>query len=228
MNELQTDYLLGQTLLEIEKIDFSTVKELNIENNEYEKTIIQFFETYAQDIIVLSILNQFIFDEEVSKKFGPIVLEKSNEYLTIKEGTTYFIITLTQATAVLKIVKLFMSDLLPLGSIVTLKKELFEDNKEQRVMIEQRNLVPAGKKEYIDYRAIPYPVGVYNESMYLYFSAEAISKIEYYGYTNQDNDSFELALKQSLNESKIYSVYYNQEFTNEHLLNNYEAYKKAN
>ncbi|WP_423364537.1 DUF4176 domain-containing protein [Mycoplasma sp. P36-A1] len=95
-----------------------------------------------------------------------------------------------------------MIDYLPMGSIVRYDNSL--------VMIEQRMVKPLGKNYYIDYRAIPYPTGIFTQAMYLYFNDQDIEEVIFTGYSDAENEGFELGLKEDYINNNVFSVRYQE------------------
>ena len=79
-----------------------------------------------------------------------------------------------------------MSNIYPLGSVVTLKDGT------QKVMIIGRGVVTNGDegKEFFDYVACLYPAGIFNDQM-IYFNQENIDHCFFKGFSDEEEAAFD-------------------------------------
>lgn len=203
MNDIQKNYLIGLLLKQVNSFDMEVLNEANINNDNYLKNIRDFVETYAEDYDLMNKLYEFITSDETEFIADPIMLEKVGLFIEVKEGEQAFTIASGDLLELVVKACCYMIDYLPLGSIVRYASSL--------VMIEQRMVRPKGKDYYIDYRAIPYPTGVFNDQMYLYFNDDDIEEVIFTGYTDEEDEGYELALKESLINSNVFSKKYKEE-----------------
>ena len=217
MNEIQKDYLTGLIFKKLHTYDLASIKEVNINNDNYIVNIEDFIEDYAKDSALIKEIYQFMESEEVFYQNADLSIEKIGLYISVKQVEKYFTISQTDFTNLLIIIQCYMNEYLPLGSVVKLNKEQLqiESSKDLIVVIEQRMIHPKGKSYFIDYRAIPYPMGIFNEQMYVYFSNDDIEEIIYPGYSNPENEGYELALKESLIDNDILAITYQNDSSEE-------------
>ncbi|MDH6603211.1 hypothetical protein OKW23_000340 [Bacilli bacterium PM5-9] len=217
MNDIQKDYLIGLTLKKLKKYDLASIKEVNVNNDSYVENIERFIEKYGKDLSIIEKIYHFIKSDEQLLQENDINIEKIGLYNSIKTSDYYFTISQVDFISILEVIQCYMKDYLPLGSVVKLNKEKLniESSKDLIVVIEQRMIHPKGKQYYIDYRAIPYPMGIFNEQMYVYFSSEDIEEIIFSGYSDPENEGYELALKESLIDNDILSISYQKDFDEE-------------
>ncbi|MEG0283834.1 MAG: DUF4176 domain-containing protein [Erysipelotrichales bacterium] len=209
MNDIQVSYLTGLILKKVSTFDLASLKDVNINNENYAKNIDMFIEKFAGAKEILDI-NEFANSKELIYVSKDLKIEEIGLYVTITFDKIFFTITKVMFKDILMVIDCYMSEYLPLGSVVKIDKDTLgiEHDKDLIVVIEQRMVQPIGMHHYIDYRAIPYPSGVFNEQMYIYFSKKDILEVVFEGYTDMENEGYELALKESLINNDIYSRIY--------------------
>lgn len=202
MNDIQKDYLIGLIIKKIDKYDLDSLKEFNLESKDYIKNVRNFIEKYADDPILMQKIYAYLIGDENEFYVGNIFLEKAGLYLIVKEQEKHFVIKESDFKNLIISAKCYLQEYLPLGSIVKI------ENDDNLYVIEQRMVNQIGKNYYYDYRAIPYPMGIFNEQMYLYFSSNQIENIVFFGYSDLENEGYELALKESFIDNDIFEYAY--------------------
>lgn len=217
MNDIQKNYLVGLILRKIKKYDLESIKEVNINNDDYIQHIESFVEKYAADKEVIDSIYKFMESDETILDISGVTIEKIGLYVSVKSSEKYFTIAQQDFISLLITIECYMQEYLPLGSVVKVNKENLDivSSKDLTVVIEQRMIHPKGKNYYIDYRAIPYPMGIFTEQMYVYFSAMDIEEVVFEGYSDPENEGYELALKESLIDNNIFSANYQSNLQNE-------------
>lgn len=193
MNNMQKDFVIGLLYTRISN-DLS-----NTHDFEQIKLVNSFIESIAGNLVALRNCINAI---EVGKTYlgdghnlfidkGAIIVKMSNASFVYPKDL--FVILLTEAIC-------FMQPYLPLGSIVVCDDKMY--------MVEQRMVQQKGKDYYNDYRLVPYPTGVFVDSMYLYIQSDEIREVIFTGYTDAEDEGYELAIKENLINNKIYSSYF--------------------
>lgn len=96
----------------------------------------------------------------------------------------------------------FLEELLPLGSVVELKKEYMEDHMpvlkkagKVRIVITERYLSYTGNS-YFPYAGVPYPTGTFASSRRLVFSPALVDKVLLTGFTDEQEQAYQYLMKQ--------------------------------
>lgn len=203
MNDIQKNYLIGLLLKQINSFDIETLNDANIDNDNYLKNIRDFIEQFSDNSKLMNELYIFMKSEDTEFISDPVEAENVGLFTNVKFNDQTFTITNGDFTELIINACCYMVDYLPLGSIVRVDGSL--------EMVEQRMVRPKGKDYYIDYRTIPYPTGVFNEQMYHYINDSDIEEVVFTGYTDEENEGFELALKESLIGTNVFSIKYQDE-----------------
>lgn len=96
-------------------------------------------------------------------------------------------------------------DVLPLGSVVDLKKEVVKDLvvnlesiKNVRVVITHRFLFDESEKTYINYGAVPYPAGFTDMRKTIQFTSSAIERVAKRSFEDTDEKAYMCYIKNEL------------------------------
>lgn len=96
----------------------------------------------------------------------------------------------------------FLEELLPLGSVVELKKEYMEDKMpvlqkagKVRIVITERFLSLTGNS-YFPYAGVPYPTGTFGSSRRLMFSPALIDNVLLTGFSDEEEQAYQYLMKQ--------------------------------
>lgn len=208
MNKMQKDFVTGQVIRTIRFIDQARFESLNEGIDNFKSHVESFVEDSAGHRLELISIYNYLISNEESYTSGMNMIEKGRDYVKVASGSHMFKFDLQDFKTLIKTCICYHDDFLPIGSVVKLNDE---EGKEIMVMIEQRMVRQVGRPFYIDYRAVPYPTGIFNEQMYVYFSIDSILEVVFRGYSDAQNEGFELALKENLIEEGIFSIDY-QEF----------------
>ncbi|MDL2211961.1 DUF4176 domain-containing protein [Erysipelotrichaceae bacterium OttesenSCG-928-M19] len=213
MNDIQKNYLVGLILKKVNLLDLEAIKEVNVDNDDYKKNIEMFVEEYAKENAIIADIYNFMQSEEAYYQLETLKVEKIGLYVSVNMQDNYFTIGQTEFIELLQFIECYMREYLPLGSVVKVNKEKLDivSSKDLIVVIEQRMIHPKGKNYYLDYRAIPYPMGIFTEQMYVYFSVDDIDEIIFEGYSDPENEGYELALKESLIDNDILAITYHKD-----------------
>lgn len=206
MNDIQKNYLIGLVLKKVRNLNLDALKDVNISNDDFLNHIETFVETNSSDMQLINKIIAFLESDEIVYMEADLNIEKIGLYNNIKTKEYSFTINQNDFMMILLSLKSYLKEYLPLGTIVKVKD--VQTDEESLVMIEQRMIHLKGKNYFIDYRAIPYPMGIFNEQMYLFFSTEEVLEVVYLGYSDFENEGYELALKESLIDNNIFSVDY--------------------
>lgn len=200
MNEIQQDYLIGLVHKQLDQYNLEELIDVNINNDKYIEYMNNFIDNYILNEDVINDIITFLTSSENYYENNFIAIEKIGVYVSVTNELEHFTMLGEDFKDLLVCAKQYLKEYLPLGSIVKLKK----NDKEVMLVIEQRMVQPKGMDFYIDYRGIPYPTGAFNESMYVYFDTAEITEVVFAGYTDLENEGYELMLKESLISNKIY------------------------
>ena len=104
-------------------------------------------------------------------------------------------------------------DVLPLGSVVDLKKEFLEetipleDVEQVRVVIVMRYVGESPEGFYYPYAGTLYPIGIPGSRKLIEFTPSLIEKVVRYGYADEQEDAYVYLMKQELMlERKLHSM----------------------
>ncbi|MDR3215286.1 MAG: DUF4176 domain-containing protein [Bacilli bacterium] len=217
MNEIQQDYLIGLVHKKLEQYNLEDLKDVNVNNDSFVAYIDNFIDNHALENDLINEILNFINGEENYYENKLITIEKIGIYVSVSDELEHFTILSEDFKDLLISLLQYLKSYLPLGSIVMLNKDKLgiESDKDEIVVIEQRMIQPKGKNYYIDYRSIPYPTGAFNEAMYTYFSEDDIKEVIFKGYSDLENEGYELLLKESLIGNHIYNKKYQVEMIEE-------------
>lgn len=90
-----------------------------------------------------------------------------------------------------------LNDMLPLGSVVTLKNRN-ENSTPLKVVITYRFLAQKEDIHYFPYGGVVYPVGMLGNDNILYFTESMIDKIVLNGYQDEQEDDFVYLMKKEM------------------------------
>lgn len=205
MNDIQKNYLTGLVIRKLHEIDESSLKEVNVNYEKFYSNAEALIEKLCDNLPLAKETLCFLTNEDdLHFSQDDVIMEKIGLYVSIKDEDNVLTLKLEDLTNLMMMIVCYMQDYLPLGSVVKIN----EDDKEELVLIEQRMVQLKGKNYYIDYRGVPYPTGIFNEKMYLYFSASKITEVIFTGYSDSENEGYELALKENLIGNGIFSQEY--------------------
>ena len=188
MNDMQRDYLIG---LIQHKYDQLGISELD-----------SFIETYGVDYDLMDQVNTFLDGDQTSFSEGLLSLEKVEDKVNVKSKVGDFTINKSDFDKIIDACSSFLYEYYPLGTIVKVD--------DQYVMIEQRMVKLSNSDSYHDYRGVPYPTGIFNNSMYVYFDRDAIVELLFLGYKDAEGEGFELAMKEDLLNKNVFSLKYSK------------------
>lgn len=215
MNEMQKDFFIGLLFRKIDSLIDNEINNLNDNNEHYIDNIKFFVELYGKSEQHIQEIYDFMTGDQDEFANEEIQIAKDDKIVNVNLIDRGFLLPLEVFDLILLSIKSYMQEYLPLGSVVTLNKEKLgiEDDvlTKLTVVIEQRMIRPKGKNYYIDYRAIPYPTGIFNDKMYVYFSSDIIEEVVFKGFADEDNEGYEVALKESLIDNNIFSLTYCEE-----------------
>ena len=101
-----------------------------------------------------------------------------------------------------------LDEILPLGTVVDLKKEYLRKNlpvdevDKVRVVITHRFLSGGNNKYYFPYAGVIYPFGAPNESKYINFTSHLIEDVVHRGFSDEQDEAYILLMKHELLEEK--------------------------
>ncbi|WP_423364536.1 hypothetical protein [Mycoplasma sp. P36-A1] len=84
MNDIQKDYLIGLLFKQVNSFDIETMKEANIDNENYLMYLRDFIEDYASDIDLMNQIFDFLKSENLEFITGPIMLEKDGLFVEVR------------------------------------------------------------------------------------------------------------------------------------------------
>ena len=121
----------------------------------------------------------------------------------------------------------FGEELLPIGSVVSLKNEVLERDGEGeiKIMINNRLLCNDKAGVYFTYSGVIFPSGNQIENNNLYFNKECIKEVCHYGLKDEDEEKFILLLKNEVIFNRNLHSVINADKSELEILNN-EALKK--
>jgi hypothetical protein len=126
---------------------------------------------------------------------------KNSEYTLLKSGLSF---QKEEILCYLAILIDVMDDILPLGSVVDLKKEHLKKMKNiekienVRIVITHRFLLHSKNRFYFPYAGVIYPLGSMGEERTLHFTSSFIERVVHRGYSDEQEKAFVLMMKQDL------------------------------
>ncbi len=99
-----------------------------------------------------------------------------------------------------------MKDILPLGSIVNLKKKEQNNEFNPKVMVIGRYLIDSNTGQICDYMGLIYPFGFQGLEAIIYFDEAAIEKVVFEGYLDEEEVAFSQEVIKELNLKKYNDV----------------------
>lgn len=129
---------------------------------------------------------------------------QNNQYTLMYNGAN-LIFTKPQFQGILAGMIDILEDILPLGSVVDLKKEFFKDMltdidkiEQIRVVITNRFLYQEGDTFYFTYAGVVYPIGIFRSKQMLHFTSAVIENVVHTGYSDKQEEAYVFFMKQEL------------------------------
>jgi hypothetical protein len=129
---------------------------------------------------------------------------EDNNYVLVYRGEN-LVFTEEQLKTILVGIIDSMEEVLPLGSVVDLKKEFFNnilanvDKVEQiRVVIVNRFLYQEGDASYFTYAGVVYPIGIFKDKQLLHFTSSIIENVVHKGYSDKQEEAYVFLMKNEL------------------------------
>jgi len=151
-------------------------------------------------------------DELVNDAAGISFYTRGEGYdISFKDKKLHF--TKEQLASYLALAIDIVGDILPLGSVVDLKKEYFEgvlqvDQIENlRFIILHRFLFNEGDRFYFPYAGVVFPFGVSAGERYIYFTTPMIERVVFKGFSNEQEMAFVYLMKKELVAEKLMSSF---------------------
>ena len=130
--------------------------------------------------------------------------QKQNNDLLTCNGET-LVLTEEQLKTVLSGIIDIMEHVLPLGSVVDLKKDFLKNVIENtdkvenfRVVITDRFFYQKGDRLYFPYAGVLYPIGAFEKQERLNFTSAVIENVIHEGYSDQQEEAYVFLMKQEL------------------------------
>lgn len=174
-------------------------------NNDQKKAIIELIQTQDNPELVkelYEVYKNFYKKEKYRGKNFEIKFEKNLCYIIFK-GQEAVLEQIDAKNFLVTMIDL-LEEVLPLGSVVTLKKEymgnIIPENfeKELKIVIINRFMFRKGTKAYFPYIGILYPFGFLEKEQSIQFSANLIDKVLKKSYSDQDEKDFVFNVKREL------------------------------
>lgn len=121
-------------------------------------------------------------------------------------------------------------DILPIGSVITIKSEMLPDIENGdaienvRFIIVDRYLKKKDTENYITYCGVLYPFGSLADKRKIYFTPLAIDQVLFRGYEDDLEEAYVCTIKNQIIEQKMYSVAFS--LNEEKVLKGGEEYDK--
>lgn len=95
-----------------------------------------------------------------------------------------------------------MQDILPLGSIVNLKRKEDVEGQTPKIMIIGRYLIDSNTGAVCDYMGLVYPFGFQGLEAIIFFDEPAIEEVIFEGYLNEEEIMYGNEIIQGLNKKR--------------------------
>lgn len=127
-----------------------------------------------------------------------------NSHWVVKSQSFSFTLDEASFLKAIQLIVDILTPLLPIGSVVDLKKEYLSANFDTdkidkfRFIVQTRYSFLKEIQVYIPYGGVVYPVGNFGGERLFYFTPELIDKVVHYGFSDEQEEAFEIAMKQEL------------------------------
>ncbi len=158
-----------------------------------------FFLSGEEKGLLLKISFLLIKDRETLFKLYDEIFQEEEHYLSFNDEKLK--LSLENKKMIVSTLIDFADEILPLGSIVTLKNEELKDKEgnDLRIIITKRFLSNEKSGFYFTYSGTLYPIGSFEEEdKLLHFTSESIKEVLYRGFSDYVDVSYTLAVKNEL------------------------------
>lgn len=158
-----------------------------------------FFLSGEEKGLLLKISFLLIKDRETLFKLYDEIFQEEEHYLSFNDEKLK--LSLENKKMIVSTLIDFADEILPLGSIVTLKNEELKDKEgnDLRIIITKRFLSNEKSGFYFTYSGTLYPIGSFEEEdKLLHFTSESIKEVIYKGFSDYVDVSYTLAVKNEL------------------------------
>jgi len=141
---------------------------------------------------------------ELADEAAGVFFEGNDGAFEISFNDRRLCFTKAQLLAYLSLAIDIAGEVLPLGSVVDLKKEFFKDSlpvdkvDTMRFVISHRFIYVEGDSFYFPYAGMVYPVGAMGQERYVNFTAPLIDSIVFRGYSDEQDKAFVYMMKEEL------------------------------
>lgn len=94
-----------------------------------------------------------------------------------------------------------MIDILPLGTVVKLKKEINSEN-ESKFIIVGRFMIDQTTNEMAEYMGYVFPYGYQGQEAIVFFNSEHIEEVIFEGYLNEEEREFSNQIVKEVNKRR--------------------------
>lgn len=158
-----------------------------------------FFLSGEEKGLLLKISFLLIKDRETLFKLYDEIFQEEEHYLSFNDEKLK--LSLENKKMIVSTLIDFADEILPLGSVVTLKNEELKDKEgnDLRIIITKRFLSNEKSGFYFTYSGTLYPIGSFEEEdKLLHFTSESIKEVIYKGFSDYVDVSYTLAVKNEL------------------------------
>lgn len=158
-----------------------------------------FFLSGEEKGLLLKISFLLIKDRETLFELYDEIFQEEEHYLSFNDEKLK--LSLENKKMIVSTLIDFADEILPLGSIVTLKNEELKDKEgnDLRIIITKRFLSNEKSGFYFTYSGTLYPIGSFEEEdKLLHFTSESIKEVIYKGFSDYVDVSYTLAVKNEL------------------------------
>lgn len=159
----------------------------------------------------------FALEKQMSVEETEVSLNwKSEKSCLVMEGGTVELEN-EKMQALFEVMIEIFEDILPIGSVITFKKEMLEEFEasdviaDARFVIVDRYLRKRGTECYIPYCGVPYPFGSLADSKKIYFTPLAVHEVLHRGYEDELEEAYVCTMKSQIIEQKLKSFTFSED-----------------
>jgi len=189
---------MSEELQELAGICISQSPELNsLDTDE----LLSLAENFIGHIPELVAIYQAIAEDRLPE-INPLSFQQADDGYHFKDPVINF--SKEQLVSYLAILIDVYDEIVPLGSVVDLKKEYLKDSlpvdkiENVRIVITHRFLHNPQEKFYFPYAGVVYPLGSFGNERVLHFTSPFIERVVHRGFSDEQDEAFVLAMKREL------------------------------
>lgn len=172
----------------------------------YKKSLFEVAMDYKDDVTFFYSINKALLSKEeyVCDKDKDLIFQKKDSINELIYKGEKMVFTDNQMKELLAGIIDIQETILPLGSVVDLKKEFFKeqvklkDVDKVRIVITHRFLYGKDDTVYFPYAGVVYPTGMFGSQKVINFTSALIEKVVHKGFSNIQDEAYVYLMKREL------------------------------